>query len=230
MIKKKRNVKTYIIVTSLAACIMLYLIEQVFAVDYMTKTIAKLILFVTIPYIYLRFVKRSNIIDSLNLKKFDVSTFKLGLIIGAVSFAVIITAYFILGKYIDFNEIVQELQSKSQITPSNFIIVGLYITFGNSFLEELFFRGFIFLNLFNQGSKKLAYIYSSVLFGVYHIAIFKTWFNPLLVGIALFGLISIGFVFNWLDTKSNNFMNSWLVHILADSAIIIIGMKMFNMI
>ena len=144
------------------------------------------------------------------------------------SFLVIIASYFVLRGYIDFNRIAQELQSKSKVTPSNFIFVGLYITFGNSFLEEYFFRGFIFLNLFNLGSKKLAYIYSSLLFGVYHISIFKTWFNPILIGLALFGLISVGIIFNWLDTKTENFINSWLVHILADSAIIIIGMRMFK--
>ncbi|WP_352418238.1 CPBP family glutamic-type intramembrane protease [Proteiniborus sp.] len=35
-------------------------------------------------------------------------------------------------------------KKKPRITPVNFIYVSLYITFGNSFLEEIFFRGFIF--------------------------------------------------------------------------------------
>lgn len=222
--------KAFIIVSSLIACIILYLLEQAIAVDYVTKTMAKLVLFVAIPYIYLKLIKKSTVKDSLNLGKFETSTLKLGLILGLASFVIIIAAYFIFRGYIDFNAIAHELQSKSRITPSNFILVGLYITFGNSFLEEFFFRGFIFLNLYNKGAKKLAYIYSAVLFGVYHIAIFKTWFNPILMGLALFGLITVGIIFDWLDTKTENFMNSWLVHILADSAIIIIGLKMFNMI
>lgn len=222
--------KAYIIVISLAACIILYLVEQVLAVDYITKTAVKLILFTIIPFVHIKLMKKSSVKDGLNLRRFETSTFKLGLILGAASFAIIIAAYFIFGGYIDFNGIVQELQTKSKVTSANFIFVGLYITFCNSFLEEFFFRGFIFLNLYNQGFKKLAYIYSSVLFGVYHIAIFKTWFNPLLIGLVLFGLISVGIIFDWIDTKTENFMNSWLVHILADSAIIIIGMKLFNMI
>ena len=53
--------KAYIIGVSLAACIILYIIEQVLAVDYITKTIAKLILFTVIPWIYLKFVKKSSI-------------------------------------------------------------------------------------------------------------------------------------------------------------------------
>ncbi len=222
--------RAYIIGFSLAACIILYLVEQVFAVDYITKTFIKLILFTLIPFIYSKLLKKCGAKDVLNFTGIDTSAFKLGLIFGALSFAVIVTAYFLLREYIDFNGIALELQSKSKITPSNFIYAGLYITLGNSFLEEFFFRGFIFLNLYYQGYEKLAYIYSSVLFGVYHIAIFKTWFAPFLTGLALLGLITVGIIFDWLDTKTGSFVNSWIVHILADSAIIIIGMRMFGMI
>ncbi|NMA01298.1 MAG: CPBP family intramembrane metalloprotease [Clostridia bacterium] len=220
--------KRDLIVFSLLACILLYIIEQVLSFDYISKTVTKVILFAVIPFIYLKFAKKSSIKEIVNFKKVDFSTFKLGLFFGIFSFAVILVSYLLLGKYIDFNGIMAELQNKSKITPTNFLFVGLYITFGNSFLEEFFFRGFIFLNLYNQGHKKLAYSYSSVLFGVYHIVIFKTWFNPLLIGLALLGLITIGVILNWLNSKTSNIVNSWLVHILADSAIIIIGMKMFN--
>lgn len=222
--------KSYIIVSSFVACLILYLVEQIFSVDYLIKTIAKLILFIAIPYIYLKFIKKSNIKEALNLKRIDTNTLKHGLILGSASFIVIMVAYSIFKEYIDFNSILEELQSKSNINPSNFMLVGIYITLGNSFLEEFFFRGFIFLNLYNQGYKKIAYIYSSLLFGVYHIAIFKTWFSPLLTVLALLGLVIAGIVFNWIDTKSENFINSWIVHILADSAIIIIGMGMFGII
>lgn len=187
-------------------------------------------LFTGVPFYYLKVIKKVDIKEGLNLKKLKISDFKLGLLLGLFSFSVIVIAYLVLKGWIDFNAIAQELQSKSKITPSNFIGIGLYIIIINSFLEEFFFRGFIFLNLYKEGYKKLAYAYSSVLFGVYHIAIFKTWFDPFLIGIALFGLVSVGIIFNWLDTKSNNFTNSWLVHGLADGAIILIGMRMFHMI
>ena len=81
--------KAYIIGVSLAACIILYIIEQVLAVDYITKTIAKLILFTVIPWIYLKFVKKSSIKDILSNRRIEPSTFKLGLIFGAWSFLVI---------------------------------------------------------------------------------------------------------------------------------------------
>lgn len=221
----------HILAWSLAACAVLYWIEQVLAVDYLTKTIAKLVLFAVVPYIYMR---RSG--QSLSPSRPNHSwsptrpSFSLGLALGALSFVVIIAAYLVLGRYVDFNSIVQELQTKSKITPANFLLVGLYITFGNSFLEEFFFRGFVFLSLFRNGQRTLAYLYSSILFGIYHIAIFKTWFSAPLIALALFALISVGIIFDWLDTKTDSFVNSWIVHILADSAIILIGMRIFGMI
>jgi membrane protease YdiL (CAAX protease family) len=183
-----------------------------------------------VPLIYIKFIKKSDIKTELNLRKLDSKNFKLGFLFGGAAFLIIFIGYFIFGSFIDFNSIAAELTSKSKITPANFIFIGLYITLGNSFLEEFFFRGFIFLNLYNLKYKKLAYIFSSMLFAVYHMGIFKNWFNIWLILLCLVGLFTVGIVFNWLNTKSKNFINSWLVHILADSAIIIIGMRMFGII
>lgn len=224
--------KKFIILSSLIACTILYYIEQIIMADYLIKTISKVVLFTLIPYIYIKFIKKTNSkkVSFRIIKKTDRKDLKMGFIFGIVSFIIIIATYYILGSTIDMQSIAAELQNKSKITPANFIFVGLYITFGNSFLEEFFFRGFVFLNLYEKNFKKLSYIYSSVLFGIYHIAIFKTWFRIELIALALFGLITVGFVFNWLDTKSENFINSWIVHIFADTAIILIGLKMFKII
>lgn len=220
----------YINISSLTACVTLYFIEQVLEVNYAVKTLSKIILFVLIPYIYIKFVKKSSFVTELNLRNVNKSSFRLGLLFGLTSFLVILLGYFIFKQAIDLQSIASELQQKSKITPGNFALVGLYITLGNSFLEEFFFRGFIFLNLYNMRKNRLAYVYSSLLFGLYHIAIFKTWFSIWIILLCLAGLITVGFVFNWLNTKSNSFINSWAVHILADSAIIIIGLRMFKII
>lgn len=222
--------KKYILLSSLIACILLYYVEQVLGVSYVVKTVIKILFFILIPYSYIKIIKKQQVSKAMSYKNIDKHHLKMGFLFGILSFLIILIAYYVLRNTIDLQSISQELQSKSKITASSFIFVGLYITLGNSFLEEYFFRGFIFLNLYELKSKKCAYIYSSLLFGIYHIGIFKTWFNFGLVGLALIGLISIGFVFNWLDTKSKNFINSWIVHILADSAIIIIGLRMFAII
>jgi uncharacterized protein len=220
----------YIIISSLISCTVLYFMEQVLEVNYALKTLSKLILFIIVPYIYIKFISKSDIRTKLNLMHLDKKKLKLGFLFGISSFLIVLVSYGLFKGVMDLDSIAKELQNKSKITPANFVFVGLYITFANSFIEEFFFRGFIFLNLYNMKKQKSAYIYSSLLFGLYHIAIFKTWFNVWLILLCLVGLITVGFVFNWLNTKSKNFINSWLVHIFADSAIILIGFKMFNII
>ncbi|WP_051931822.1 CPBP family intramembrane glutamic endopeptidase [Clostridium sp. KNHs214] len=220
----------YILISSVIACFFMYYVEQVMKVDYLTKTIAKIVVFTIIPYIYIRLYKKSNIITSLRCKETNKNNIKIGIILGSISFIVILVTYFILKDVINLQSISQELQNKSKVTPVNFLFVAAYITFGNSFLEEFFFRGFIFLNLYEINHKKTAYVFSSLFFALYHMAIFKTWFDIKLILLALFGLITIGFVFDYIDTKSKNFFNSWIVHILADAAIMLIGMRMFGII
>lgn len=220
----------YIFISSIIACTCLYIIEQILSVNYFVKTLSKLFMFIIIPIIYIKIIKKSDFKTEMNLRNIDRKNLKLGLLFGGAAFFILVIAYFIFGSFIDFNGIAADLTSKSKISASNFIFIGLYITFGNSFLEEFFFRGFVFLNLYNLKYKKLSYIYSSTLFACYHIGIFKSWFNIWLILLCLAGLFTVGVVFNWLNTKSKNFINSWLVHILADSAIIIMGLKMFKII
>lgn len=222
--------KRYIIISSLIACILLYFVEQVLVVSYVVKTVIKILFFILIPYIQMKIIKKQQTSKAINSERINKHHLKMGFLFGILSFFIILITHYLLRNVIDLQSISYDLQNKSKITASSFIFVGLYITLGNSFLEEYFFRGFVFLNLYELKSKKFAYIYSSLLFGLYHIAIFKTWFSIELVGLALIGLITIGFIFNWLDTKSKNFFNSWIVHILADSAIIIIGLRMFEII
>lgn len=217
------NKKKYITIASSAACVLLYIVEQVLAANYLVKTLAKIVLFGGIPWYYYRSLGRSTSGSS----KVTLKSLRIGTLLGADAFGVILATYAVLQGLLDLPAIALELQQKSQITPSNFLLVGLYITFGNSFLEELFFRGFIFRALHGLGQARLAYWYSSLLFGLYHIAIFQTWFSPWLIGLALLGLASIGLIFNWINAQANHLYNSWLAHILADAAIILIGLRMF---
>jgi membrane protease YdiL (CAAX protease family) len=222
----------YIYVSSLLACLLLYYVEQVLAVDYLLKTITKVILFTAIPWWYYQLNKGQRLRTRKEEKngRAVLGSTKLGLLLGIVAGTIILLTYSLLQGALNLPAIALELQEKAKVTPTNFLLVGLYITFGNSFLEEFFFRGYIFLSLYRLGQRSLAYIWSSLLFSLYHLAIFRTWFSPWLIGLALLGLLCVGFVFNWMDTRNNNWLNSWLTHILADAAIMLIGLRMFGMI
>lgn len=221
-----------IILTSLLACLLLYVLEQILAVSYLTKTLAKIILFAGLPGCYF-FFNKTALTEGTSVKARQegiLRSLKPGALFGILAFCIVLAAYMLLQDALDLPAIAQELTEKSQVTPANFLLVGFYITIGNSFLEEFFFRGFLFGSLSRLGRTQLAYVYSSLLFGLYHIAIFQTWFNPWMMSLALVGLVGVGFIFNWLNTKANHFYNSWLAHVFADAAIILVGLRMFELI
>ncbi|HHT70479.1 MAG: type II CAAX endopeptidase family protein [bacterium] len=219
----------FIIAASTLSCALLYWIEQGIGVSYLLKTAFKLLLLISVPIIYERFVKKEKA-EILNFKNWRHTSVWPGLIFGVVFALVLLLAYFLVGPQIELPRIAVELENKLKINPANFLFVGLYITLGNSFIEEFFFRGFIFLTLLESGRPKTAYLLSSCLFAIYHVAIFRNWFSPPIFLLALFGLIVVGLLFSWMDARHHNFVNSWIAHALADSVIIIIGMHMFGMI
>ncbi|WP_342430924.1 CPBP family intramembrane glutamic endopeptidase [Neobacillus sp. FSL H8-0543] len=224
------NKSLIIISISFISCLVLYGVEQILMADYFIKTGTKIVLFVGIPLLYFFILRRSIKENLFNFALTNKKDLKLSIGFGLLAFSIIFIAFWILQDFIDLKSISSELQEKSNITPSIFLFVALYVTFGNSFLEEFFFRGFIFVGLYKQGMKKTAYIFSSLLFSVYHMAIFVTWFEFQILLLALLGLFVVGFLFNWLNRNSNSFINSWIVHLFADIAIIIIGFRMFGMI
>lgn len=222
--------KNFILFATTAACILLYIIEQDLAVNYAVKTLAKILLFMGVAFYYQRFVAIANSGKRTQGSLLKKRSLLPGLLVGSAAFAIIILTYYLTTDFIDYQGIVNELQDKSGITAMNFIFVGLYITLGNSFLEEYFFRGFVFFNLYQQGSVKLAYVFSSLAFALYHMAIFRTWFAGWLMILALAGLLGIALILNVLTARSGSFASSWVAHALADSAIILIGLRLFGII
>ncbi len=211
------------------ACIggsMVYTLQQFIAMNYLVSAITKIIFFGTLPIAYCIFIEHMSLKETLYLKG-NVREIKRAIVLGVCVSAVILIAYATLKAHIDLDLIASELMATSSINASTFPFIAIYIIFGNSFLEEYFFRGFIFLTLCKKEYKKLAYIFSALLFAIYHVAIFKTWFSPMIIGLSLIGLFIGGLIFNAINVKNKNIINSWVVHIFADIAIILIGIKMF---
>lgn len=213
--------KVFVIVfTSILSCFFLYFVERILLVNYETKTISKVLLFTLIPILYWKFYRNFSIKKTEKKKNFLLS-----ILLSITTFSVIWIGYILFGKLVNFYSIKAELG----LSANEFLLRGIYIILGNSFLEEFFFRGFIFLNLYQQGLKKFAYIFSSVLFAVYHIAMFQSWFPLPIMLLVLFSLFVVGVVFNYLCRRVSSFRGSWVVHASSDLAIISIGLNIFYM-
>lgn len=216
----KGHVK-FIVSFSIIACILLYVFEQVLGFNYEMKTLSKIVIFLSVPCLYLiLFVPIKN-------KNIKNSSWILSILLAALTFLIIWLGYFLFGQWVDFQSIQEEMKQKSGITKESFIWISLYVVLGNSFLEEFFFRGFVFKQLLQNEKKKLGYLLSAGLFAVYHVAIFQTWFTMWIMVIVLFALFTVGILFNYLTEKANSFLASWLIHISADIAIISIAFKVF---
>lgn len=219
----------YIILGTLLTIILLYLSDQIFHLNYISKVIIKLVLFLAFPIIYILRTKQNFAKNVFKHDKKRLSV-KLSYILGVLIFFVLIGVFVYIKQYMNIDVLIAEFEGKYKINKSNILYYGLYLTFINSFLEEFFFRGFIFLNLKHIGWKKTAYIFSSLAFSIYHVSNFQNWFNIWVFFVAIIGLFIGGIIFNLLDDKENTFINSWYVHICADLALVCIGLRLFGVI
>lgn len=219
----------YIISTALITIVVLYLVDQILHLSYISKVLSKILLFSLFPFIYVRITHDNFIKTSLICvkKRFHL---KISHILGFCIFIILIIVYNLIKQYLNLDVMIYEFEEKYKINKTNIIYYGIYLTFINSFLEEFFFRGFIFLNLKNLGIKRIAYFTSSIAFSIYHISNFQNWLNIWIFALATIGLFIGGMIFDYLDDKENTFINSWFVHICADLAIVGFGLRIFKVI
>lgn len=211
---------------SLISCIIFHLVIEYGKLSYNFGALAKILLFGFGAFGIYYILNKENpfklLLGDINLGYIGKS-----LVIGFGVLLIVWLAYFFTKSLINLNVISKELLNNGSIDKGSFPYVALYITVGNSFLEELFFRGFIFLQIYEKGYKKLAYVFSSVLFAFYHVTLIQNWFSPLIIILCLIGLFFGGIIFNVLTVKSKNILNPWIVHVLANVAIVSIGVAMF---
>ena len=213
---KKRNIWLLTILSFITCALHAIMLNTPFNF-YLYTSIFKIIVFLLCPVIYFGLSKDGKIKD-LFFVKGDKKNIKFSFILGLVVFAVIMVAYMILHSFLDKEMIVGAL-AHNGITAGNFAVVFIYVVVINAALEEIFFRGFVFLTLYHMDYKRYAYVYSSFLFAFYHVAVLN---NALLPGMFIFciaGLVGAGLIFNALAIRCKNITGSLIVHISANLAL-----------
>ena len=208
------------ILLSLAAVGAMLLIEMVLQPGYWIKSLFKVTLMTSAMLLYGRLSgKKITEIIGLNNRKISRKL----LFWTLATYLLIIGAFLLLKDQIDLTSIREKLMEKEEMNTGNFLVVFAYIIVVNSLLEEAFFRGFV-IEVFSDSKYRTAgLIYSSLLFGIYHIGIVATWFSPLIYILSLAGLTGAG-IYLYLIRKANGTMlANWLVHATANLAINTIG-------
>ena len=216
--------KLHIPILVIIACIVMGIVDAVIQPGYAIKSAIKIIMFLLIPIVYGLFLKEFNI---KNLMIPDKKGLCIALCLGFVIYGVVLGAYWIFKDVFDFSALTGSLNETTGVNKSNFIWVAIYISFVNSLLEEFFFRGFSFITLKKLTSRRFAYVFSSMAFALYHIAMMIGWFGLPVILISLVGLFIGGMIFNRFDEKSENIYLSWLIHMFANFATNTIGFILF---
>ena len=204
------------------ACILMALTESLLSPGYAGKAIIRILLFGGTVAVYcIRF--RNRELHAL----FSPGQLKSALLLSAAAFGVILGGFMLLRSWIDLEQIAAGLISGKNINPRNFPLVALYICLVNSFLEELFFRGFGYLILRRHWGEAPANCFSAATFALYHVSILSGWFPLWLFLLMLLGLFVCGLLFNRLDRRGSLYP-SWLLHVSANAAINLIGCRMFG--
>jgi membrane protease YdiL (CAAX protease family) len=203
------------------------LIDAFIHPNYFVKIPIKIVFFLALPMLF--FVKNSEAFsDFKKLFVFRKSGILKAFLLGLGVYAVIVGGFLLTRNIIDYSNVTSNLTDGMGITASNFIYVSLYISLMNSFLEEFFFRGFGFITLKKYTTRKVAYIFSSVLFAIYHVGMLVGMFEFWALLLLLFGLIIGGCIFNFLNELNDNVYPSWFVHMFANFAINTVGFILFG--
>ena len=217
----KSNTKKSILMITLIVviCIAMAIIETLIEPAYFVKSVLKIVFFLFLPLVFMKLQKQRVFADTFSLnKKRILKLLGLGLII----YVIIMAAFFITKGVFNYSSLVNSLSADQKVSQNSFILIALYISFCNSLLEEFLFRFVAFIKLSEYTTKNIAYIFSSCMFALYHIAMIGSSFPVPLLLLALVGLAVGGGIFNYVDHKSRNIYNSWIIHMFADFAIMTI--------
>lgn len=214
-----------ILAVTVICCSVMALVDGVICPGYMVKSAIKIALFMIVPLVASRIDRSILYLPLLSPKK---KGLLFAALLGIAVYGVIVGAYFLLSPFFDFSKIAGALTENAGVTAENFLYVSLYISFVNSFLEEFFFRGFIFQNLKNHGGRVAAYLISAISFSLYHVAMMIGWFSVAPFILVMVGLILGGIIFNFLNEKLDTIYCSWLTHMFANFAINTIGFMLLK--
>ena len=202
---------------ALTAVLLVFLVEQLLQPGYWVKSLLKAAAFLGAILSYAALSKQ-DFLETIRLRRLSgAKPLLLGMLL---FFGGVALLFLCFRNQLDLAGIRDSLMKKEQLTRQNCLFVFTYIILCNAFLEEAFFRGFVFGLFQNQ---KLGALVSAILFSLYHIGIFISWFNPFLFLLCVIGLAAVGLFLQWVSGKYQTIAAGYLIHACANVAINTIG-------
>jgi len=108
----------------------------------------------------------------------------------------------------------------------SFVVMALLLSFLHSFLEEYYFRGFIFNRLRSRLNDGAAIGVSSLGFAAHHVIVIATYVGWSYWGVTILfsvGLAITGAYWSVLYRRTNSLVAPWVSHVCADLAVMAVG-------
>lgn len=186
----------------------------------------------SIPIIFVVFVARRWPVE----KETNAGGMLLGLGFGLLVFLAIVGAYFgglresslLAGMA---GRVRAKMEEFGVGSPAGFLMLTVFICATHSFLEEYYWRWYVFGRLRTMLPLGVAIGASSLAFMAHHVLILYAYLpDRLLTGVlpASLGVAVGGAVWAWLYNRAGSLVAPWLSHALVDAALFVIGWDMMR--
>lgn len=110
-------------------------------------------------------------------------------------------------------------------SPARYLAFAVFVALGHSFLEEYYWRWFVFRRLLRWGSPAAAYALGSAAFMGHHLVLLGSYFGWDSPWTYLFSLAVAagGGVWSWMYQRSGSLLGPWISHVMLDIGILVIG-------
>ena len=153
-----------------------------------------------------------------------------GLLFGAAVFAAILLAYHAwlgpAGLLLPAGKaMAAKVAGFGVASPAAFVCMAVFYAMLHSFLEEYYWRWFLFGQLRPMTTPAAAAVLSSLAFTSHHVLVLAAYFGWRSPETAVFSLgVAVGgMVWAWIYHRSGSLLGPWLSHALADAALFTVG-------
>ncbi|MBH0231259.1 CPBP family intramembrane glutamic endopeptidase [Halobacillus yeomjeoni] len=146
----------------------------------------------------------------------DFYKIKMGIISGIFFYVTIVTGVSIFFDLLIDPENVETLLAKWKFTGVSLILILIFI---NPFLEEMYWRGFIFERIRLKRGKIEAVLYSAFFYTIYHVLTVMLLFQWPVNTLIVLPVFIAGLYWGWLREKSGSLAAVTISHMLADAGI-----------
>jgi len=147
-----------------------------------------------------------------------------GLLTGLAAGTIIVLAAQVFGVFdMNMSDLAGEIDEMGLTTPRAYLLGALGWTFGNSLMEEIVYRWFIFSQCERIMPRFAALLASAAVFTAHHVVALSTYLPWHLTALASTGVFLGGVIWSVLYSRYRSIWPGWFSHIIADIAVFGVG-------